>query len=124
MFQYFCVNRVVKLIKIYTTSTTVRCRAVRCGQYTTLTKCVKYPLPFHETAARTTPPVLSLIPTANDSTLRWVHVFTFFVFLKILLRFFPIVLCSGKLNLREYLTLSNPIFLPTASSPALICFGR
>jgi hypothetical protein len=24
----------------------------------------------------------------------------------------------------EYLTLSNPIFLPTAYSPALICFGR
>jgi hypothetical protein len=24
----------------------------------------------------------------------------------------------------KYLTLSNPIFLPTAFSPALICFGR
>jgi hypothetical protein len=24
----------------------------------------------------------------------------------------------------EHLTLSNPVFLPTAYSPALICFGR
>jgi hypothetical protein len=28
------------------------------------------------------------------------------------------------LYLKIFLTLSNPIFLPTAYSPALICFGR
>jgi hypothetical protein len=27
-------------------------------------------------------------------------------------------------NIKNILTLSNPIFLPTAYSPALICFGR
>jgi hypothetical protein len=27
-------------------------------------------------------------------------------------------------NIRGTLTLSNPIFLPTAYSPGLICFGR
>jgi hypothetical protein len=33
---------------------------------------------------------------------------------------------KGKLQLPDFntLTLSNPIFLPTAYSPALICFGR
>jgi hypothetical protein len=30
--------------------------------------------------------------------------------------------CSKLLQI--FLTLSNPIFLPTAYSPALICFGR
>jgi hypothetical protein len=29
-----------------------------------------------------------------------------------------------KINLKFFLTLSNPIFLPTAYSPALIYFGR
>jgi hypothetical protein len=28
------------------------------------------------------------------------------------------------LYLKIFLTLSNPIFMPTAYSPALICFGR
>jgi hypothetical protein len=32
---------------------------------------------------------------------------------------------TGQQNIKkEPLTLSNPIFLPTAYSPALICFGR
>jgi hypothetical protein len=29
-----------------------------------------------------------------------------------------------KIQLKPWLTLSNPIFLPTAYSPALICFGQ
>jgi hypothetical protein len=29
-----------------------------------------------------------------------------------------------RVHLETHLTLSNPIFLPTAYSPALICFGR
>jgi hypothetical protein len=33
------------------------------------------------------------------------------------------VLTIGR-KIKTVLTLSNPIFLPTAYSPALICFGR
>jgi hypothetical protein len=31
---------------------------------------------------------------------------------------------EGKIILKYILTLTNPIFLTTANSPALICFGR
>jgi hypothetical protein len=31
---------------------------------------------------------------------------------------------DGKILMKWILTLSNPIFLPTAYSPAFICFGR
>jgi hypothetical protein len=114
MFQYFCVNSVIKLIKIYNISTRVRCRAVSTQ---TSPRISQYPLPFRHTVARTTPPVRSPIPTAIDSTLHLVHVFTAFVFLKLLFRFFPILLCSGKLKLYEHFFIFKSYLQNNLSTP-------